>query len=282
MTTAQEVIDGRAAWAVECGDCLDVLPTLPAESFDACFCDPPYPEVDREYGNLTESEWHSLMRAVVPEVRRVLQPNSERVGRMRPWLFDFQAWLCREWNMVQDAWWLNTIPFPSGGCTEADLLRPALKACVWAGPPDCHRDQAGVLWDAARDYACERLQARCERKAASGRRVVKHRIGHGVAARGGVTPYNVIPLSTGTPGEKASGHAAPTPLALCNWWTRYLVPPGGAVLDPFAGSGTTGLAALRRGCTFVGIERLPEYVAIARHRLAEVDGPLFAAPVREG
>jgi site-specific DNA-methyltransferase (adenine-specific) len=57
------------------------------------------------------------------------------------------------------------------------------------------------------------------------------------------------------------------------------VPPGGAVLDPFAGSGTVGMAALRRGCTFVGIEKESAYVEIARKRLAEAQGPLF--PVRE-
>jgi hypothetical protein len=40
--TAQEVIEGRADWCVECGDCLDVLPALPAESFDALVTDPPF------------------------------------------------------------------------------------------------------------------------------------------------------------------------------------------------------------------------------------------------
>jgi site-specific DNA-methyltransferase (adenine-specific) len=56
---------------------------------------------------------------------------------------------------------------------------------------------------------------------------------------------------------------------------RYLVrlvtPPGGTVLDPFAGSGTTGIAATREGFNFVGIEREPEYVEIATHRLTASD-----------
>lgn len=47
------------------------------------------------------------------------------------------------------------------------------------------------------------------------------------------------------------------------------VPPGGTVLDPFCGSGTTGVAALRGGFSFIGIEREPEYVTIARRRIAE-------------
>jgi site-specific DNA-methyltransferase (adenine-specific) len=49
-------------------------------------------------------------------------------------------------------------------------------------------------------------------------------------------------------------------------------PPGGVVLDPFAGSGSTGAGALLEGRRFVGLEKSPEYVEIARARLAEVDG----------
>lgn len=47
-------------------------------------------------------------------------------------------------------------------------------------------------------------------------------------------------------------------------------PPGGAVLDPFFGSGTTGLAALGEGRRFIGIELNPEYAALASKRIHEV------------
>jgi DNA modification methylase len=80
------------------GDCLEVLKTLDAGSVDCVVTDPPYPEISRDYGRMTEPEWHQVMRGVVSEVRRVLkprgsavfilQPNSERVGRMRPWLWE--------------------------------------------------------------------------------------------------------------------------------------------------------------------------------------------------
>jgi site-specific DNA-methyltransferase (cytosine-N4-specific) len=44
--------------------------------------------------------------------------------------------------------------------------------------------------------------------------------------------------------------------------------PGGTVLDPFAGSGTTGLAAIQLGCRFVGIDLSPDFVRLAAGRLA--------------
>ena len=47
--------------------------------------------------------------------------------------------------------------------------------------------------------------------------------------------------------------------------------PGATILDPFTGSGSTGIAALAEGCHFIGIERETEYVEIARRRLKHVD-----------
>ena len=49
--------------------------------------------------------------------------------------------------------------------------------------------------------------------------------------------------------------------------------PGGLIVDPFAGSGTTGVAALQLGYRFHGCELTSEYTAIARQRLAAVSGP---------
>ncbi|MBK6920544.1 MAG: site-specific DNA-methyltransferase [Deltaproteobacteria bacterium] len=48
---------------------------------------------------------------------------------------------------------------------------------------------------------------------------------------------------------------------------RLITPPGGLVLDPFAGSGTTGIAAKLEGFRFVGCEMEPEYVTLARARI---------------
>jgi site-specific DNA-methyltransferase (adenine-specific) len=54
------------------------------------------------------------------------------------------------------------------------------------------------------------------------------------------------------------------------WLCRLITPPGGTVLDPFAGSGSTGAAALAEGFKFLGMELSPEYAEIARGRLSYV------------
>ena len=78
--------------------------------------------------------------------------------------------------------------------------------------------------------------------------------------------------------ERGEGNTHPTvkPVALMQWLVRLVTPGGGLVLDPFAGSGSTGIAATREGFSFIGLEREAEYVAIARRRIMD-DAPLFNA-----
>lgn len=68
-------------------------------------------------------------------------------------------------------------------------------------------------------------------------------------------------------------HVTQKPLELLQMLVG-IAPEGGLVLDPFAGSGTTGVAALLTGRRFIGIERTEEYAAIAARRLAEASGAL--------
>ena len=65
-----------------------------------------------------------------------------------------------------------------------------------------------------------------------------------------------------------SKHPTVKPIALMRWLCRLVTPPGGIILDPFAGTGTTGQAALDEGFSALLIEREPEYIADIRRRLA--------------
>lgn len=70
------------------------------------------------------------------------------------------------------------------------------------------------------------------------------------------------------PKPRANSHPTVKPLDLMRHLVRLVTPTGGTVLDPFLGSGTTALAAEMEGFDWIGIEREPEYVAIAEARLA--------------
>lgn len=79
--------------------------------------------------------------------------------------------------------------------------------------------------------------------------------------------------------ERGEGNTHPTvkPVSLMEHLCKLVTPPGGAVLDPYMGSGTTGLAAVRNGFRFVGIEREAEYLEIARRRITAEQPALLVA-----
>jgi predicted RNA methylase len=66
---------------------------------------------------------------------------------------------------------------------------------------------------------------------------------------------------------RANNHPTVKPTDLMRYLCRLVTPPGGVVLDPFMGSGSTGKAALLEGFQFIGIEREAEYLEIAKARI---------------
>lgn len=73
-------------------------------------------------------------------------------------------------------------------------------------------------------------------------------------------------------------HQTQKPVDLLQRLIRVVCPRDGLVLDPFAGSGSTGVAALQNGCRFVGVERESEYVEIAMRRLSHAASQLQPTP----
>ena len=75
--------------------------------------------------------------------------------------------------------------------------------------------------------------------------------------------------------DRGLGNDHPTvkPSKLMRWLVRLIAPPGGTVLDPFLGSGTTAVACVLEGFSCIGIEREPHYLDIARARVAHASNP---------
>lgn len=275
----------------------DILPTIPAGSVDSVVTDPPYPEIDRPYGRMTEEEWFAMMRVVVAECRRILkpsgsavfilQPNSERVGRMRTWLWEFQAWIGKEWGIVQDAYWWNHAAPPTVHChRDRGLMRPSMKACVWAGLENCYRDQEAALLPIAEATLTDKRITRTELSySPAGYSSRSARKLGTCQERGGSTPFNVIVCANSDAfnGAGANGHGAGTPYAVADWWIRYITPDNGTTCDPFAGSGTMLMAAKDQNLNAIGIEKEADYVETARRRVAATaDRPLLSVSVVPG
>ena len=264
------------------GDSVTEMKKLRANSIDLILTDPPYPEIDREYGKLTEPEWHDLMHAVVTEGRRVLkptgsmvvilQPNFEKIGKMRVWLWEFMAWAGREWNIVQDAYWWNHGCLPSRSSNrQYGLMRQSMKMCVWLGPPDCYRNQDSVLWLPSDDNFAQSKSDSALRIAPSGQHYRGSRIANTVAER---WRFNTVQPSAGGRWWWGSGEQLASGLnslrLLSAWWVKYLLPEKGVLLDCFAGSGTMLMAGLDYGASrVIGIDKQKKYLKVAEKRLCE-------------
>lgn len=79
------------------------------------------------------------------------------------------------------------------------------------------------------------------------------------------------------------GHPCPFPIELVSPIIKASVPPNGSVLDPFMGSGTTGVACAKLGRKFIGIEIEPKYFDIACKRIEDAyrQGDLFIEPPKK-
>jgi DNA modification methylase len=109
---------------------------------------------------------------------------------------------------------------------------------------------------ADRDSGCEGLEER----------VITITEGHG---RGNINTSKGDGTGLRENRPRRNTHATVKPTALMQYLCRLVTPPGGTVLDPFTGSGSTGKAAMLEGFSFIGLEREAEYVEIARRRIAE-------------
>ena len=84
--------------------------------------------------------------------------------------------------------------------------------------------------------------------------------GFGLSKNGDGSPRNMAPTSK-------NPHPTVKPTELMRYLCRLVTPPGGLIVDPFAGSGSTGKAAILEGFQFVGFELDPQYTAIANARV---------------
>jgi DNA modification methylase len=100
------------------------------------------------------------------------------------------------------------------------------------------------------------------------------------------SPYTLVAppevcrrLGYGGERDLFNDHPTVKPVPIMRWLCRLVTPPGGRVLDPFAGSGSTGVACVAEGFAAVLVERDPHYAAIARRRVAQDLGqPDHASP----
>jgi len=223
-----------------CGDCLDILPTLPPGSVDSVVTDPPY-------GIAFQSAWRT---------------ESERFEQIAN-------------DEAPFIWWAYPAArlLGNGGCVLSfcrwDHAEAFRQAFIWAGLDV----KAQCVWDRGNHGLGDLKGTPAPRHdlvwfATKGRFLFCGRRPNSILSH-----MRVNADSLRHPNEK------PEPLII--ELVEDYSPPDGLLLDPFLGSGTTAIAAIRAGRRFIGIEIEPKYFEIAKRRIQEeIDRFALLEPVR--
>jgi site-specific DNA-methyltransferase (adenine-specific) len=251
------------------GDSLDLLKNFAGGFCDAVVTSPPYLDARPEYPSPTQTEFTEIFC----ELRRVVDgPMLLNVGRL---------WRERR----EQLWWLNLL-------TSAEVAGwPHRDTVVWI-KQNANPFQGEVVTNAHEYIFCfgdgfDEDAVRTEYDDGSLARMKRRFVNH-AGVKGDVSVHDPGELEVREPNEKGARgksyficptgkekgnkHPAPMPLELAEYMVK--LSGGHRILDPFAGSGTTLLAARRLARTAVGIELSPEYAAMCAERLSQQTLPI--------
>lgn len=239
------------------GHAMEVMPLMPDQSVDLVIADPPY--------NVTSLKWDKWVPGWPDEVRRLLKPSGSIwvFGTMRMFMRYLEEF--KGWKLSQDIVWEK---HNGTGLFNDRFRRVHETVChFYAGPwGNVYRDPQYTM------DAKKRTIRKPERPAQW-----MGRTGPTFYQTEDGGPRLMRSVIFARSEHRRALHPTQKPVDIVEPILLYSCPPGGLVLDPFAGSGTTGVVARENGRNAVLIEIDPEYIAKIRRRL-EIETPVTVSP----
>ena len=245
---------------LRCGDVIDLLPLLAPRSVDVCVTSPPYAEQRKGlYPGIPEADYPQWCCDWVRASFKCMRPDASWFIVIREHIKDGQI----SDYVPRTRLALREIAYE---CEEMIWIKPT-------GPPmgspyRPRRQWERILWfSRARNPRIDlRANGRQSNRIGGFQEPKPWQVGTQAKIHSGrsrQTDFCCIPI-----GCELSKHPAPFPVELARWLIRLGCPRvGGCVLDPFIGSGTTGVAAVRERRSFVGIDCVSKYVRLSRDRI---------------
>jgi site-specific DNA-methyltransferase (adenine-specific) len=238
------------------GDCLEILPTLPAQSVEAIITDLPY--------GTTQCAWDAVIpfEPMWEQVRRILKPHGAFVtSASQPFTSKLIAsnweWFkyCWVWEKSLAANFMNAKNKPLA--LHEDVVVFSDGTTANGSPKRMTYNPQGIRrvnksWSRPQKYPTEHNFVRESHKL---ERIIEFEN----------YPGSVIRFSNGNNGND---HPTQKPVALYEYLVLTYTNPGETVMDFCMGSGTTGVACVKTGRNFIGIEQRADYFAIAQKRIA--------------
>ena len=277
-------------YQIHCGDNVEYLKTLADNSIDSCITDPPYgmsiAGVDWDHSVPPVETWREVYRVLKPGAFVLSFCNPEFYHRMAVNVDDAGF---RPMDMI---FWMNTTKM-----AKTNRLKPAHEPIFVAQKP-----LEGSIANNVSKYGVGAINTETTRVPWNGEPPKYPEGGHTRRAFGndvakaadqgtelvdanpnGRYPTNIIghfddpehqkyfyaPRATREERGEYNDHPTPKPINLMRYLCRIYSPKSGTVLDPFCGSGTTGIGALQEGMNFLGINVSEHYCDIARRRIQD-------------
>lgn len=259
------------------GDCEEVLKSLPDNSIDLIFTSPPYADQRKNtYGGVAPDDYVAWFLPKAKQFLRVLKPTGtfilnikERVvdGERHTYVLELIVEMRKQgWLWTEEFIWHKKNSYPG---KWPNRFRDNWERLIQFNKQKKFTMNQEAVMVPVGDWAKDRLanlsktdHKRDESKVGSG---FGKRVANWVG-RELVYPTNVIHLATECGNRN---HSAAFPVELPEWFIKLFTDTGGVILDPFMGSGTTALAAVQLGRSFVGIDINPEYITLAQERIAD-------------
>ncbi len=259
------------------GDCEKILQSFPNESIDLIFTSPPYADQRKNtYGGIHPDKYIQWFLPKSEQFLRILKPSGtfvlnikERVvnGERHTYVIELILEMKKQgWHWTEEFIWHKKNSYPG---TWPNRFRDNWERLLQFNKTkqfDFYQEAVKVP---VGDWAKSRLSNLSETDLKRDESRVGSGFGKKVAnwiGRETVYPTNVVYMATEC-GNK--NHSATFPLELPTWFIKLFTKPGDLVLDPFIGSGTTALAALKLGRFYVGIDKELKYLEISKERLVD-------------
>ena len=270
-----EIINQQPDTKIYLGDCRDILKDIPDNSVDLIITSPPYADQRKStYGGIETNKYVEWFIPISEELLRVLKPtgtfilnikekvvNGERSTYVMELILKMRS---QGWLWTEEFIWHKKNSYPG---KWPNRFRDAWERILQFNKNKHFNMYQEAVMIPTGDWAKNRLKNLSEADKRRENSKVLSGFGKNISnwiGRDKAYPTNVLHLATECNNKK---HSAAFPESLPEWFIKLFTIEGDVVLDPFMGSGSTGLASILLGRKFIGIELDKTYFNMAVDRL---------------